>query len=88
MFGQRLDVTQTPIQIMPSSNGATPPKRLRTCFLNSVPSKSDESRVTVIGQNAAHEESLVRSLIFDYGWTVGTDFELLPSDTFFRRASA
>ncbi len=68
--------------------GATPPRRLRNCFLNSEAGKKRESRVTVIGQNPAHEEALVRSLVFDYGWTVGADLELLPSDAFCRRVSA
>ena len=88
MFGQRLDVSQAPFLIMPSTTGATPPRRLRTCFLNSEAPQNDESRVTVIGHNAAHEEAIVRTLIFDYGWTVGADFELLPSHEFFQRASA
>ena len=88
MFGQRLDVTQTPLLNMPSPNGATPPRRLRTCFLSSEARPNSESRVTVIGHNSEHEAAMVEALVFDYGWSVGADFELLPPASFVRRVSA
>lgn len=63
-------------------------ERLRTCFLNRDDRSASKTRSTVIGQNPNHEEALVRQLVVDYGWTLGADLELLPSDAFFRRVSA
>lgn len=57
----------------------------RTCFLNGYARPKNETRVTVIGHNDAHENSLVQQLCTYYGWALGADLELLPPRSFVER---
>ena len=60
----------------------------RTCFLSSNAGPNNETRATVIGHNDAHENSLVRQLCAEYGWSLGHDLELLPPRSFVERQVA
>lgn len=61
----------------PRRNGRLKP--LRTCFLRGDASPENETRVTVIGHNSAHEQRIVQDLISFYGWKLGHDGTLYPS---------
>ena len=63
-------------------------KPLRTCFLSGDAGPKNETRVTVIGHNDAHENALVRQLCSEYGWALGHDLELLPPRSFVERQVA
>ena len=51
-------------------------KPLRTCFLNGDAGPKNETRVTVIGHNPAHEKRLIASLVQFYGWEFADDGNL------------
>ena len=61
---------------------------LRTCFLSSDSSPKNETRVTVIGHNPAHEQRLIEDLVEHYGWVQGHDGALYPAQPVVRSNAA
>ena len=63
-------------------------KPLRTCFLNADAGPKNETRVTVVGHNPAHEQRIVDVLVEHYGWSQGHDGTLYPANPVVRSNAA
>ena len=63
-------------------------KPLRTCFLNGDAGPKNETRVTVVGHNRAHEQRLIETLVEHYDWSQGHDGALYPANPVVRSNAA